>query len=74
MLTADRYDRLSPTARAIVETDRKIAVVLDAVVVPIHVVKPGGTLCQLLRDRRVLTTRAAAIWGKPLRSDGTGPA
>lgn len=71
MLTAAQYERLPGTARAIVDTDRSIAAIVDRAVVPIHVAKPGGALRELIKDRRVLTTCASNIWGKPLRSDGT---
>ena len=40
----------------------------------IDVAKPGGALHELLNDRRTLTTRAHAIWGAPLRNDGTAKA
>lgn len=71
MLTADQYDRLGPTAGAIVDTDRQIAAIVGGPVVPIHVAKPGGALRELLNDRRMLTSRANEIWGRPLRSDGS---
>ena len=71
MLTPAQYDRLPGTARAIVDTDRGIAAVVGRAVVPIHVAQPGGALRELLRDRRVLTSCAQNIWGKPLRSDGS---
>ncbi len=70
MLTSAQYDRLPNTARAIVDTDRSIAAIVGRAVVPIHVAKPGGTLRELLADRRVLRTAASNIWGRPLRSDG----
>lgn len=76
MMTREQLDRLhqaAPTAAAIVELDRQIEAMTDRVVTPFAAID-RVELRALLRDRRVVQTRAAQLWGHTARNDGTAHA
>lgn len=76
MLTPSQFARIAhaaPTAAAIVETDRQIAAMTNRVVTPFAAID-RVELRALLRDRRVVRTRAAQLWGHTAPNDGTAQA